>query len=258
MRKTLKITVLIALIGVLIFSAVQAALVMWQYHRADDYYQGIRGAVSDGGPTPTPPLSEPTTDPPDPPPIKEEPPIQVDFEQLTGQYPDLIGWLYCEGTPINYPVMQGKDNNQYLRHLPDGSYSVAGSLFADYRCGKLGEDMNFVIYGHNMKNESMFGTLVRYKEQSYYDSHPVLWLLTPSASYIIKVAFGAVVQANSESYCINFSSGDKYAKYITQIKKNSTFISEVEDISSNMVTLSTCSYEYENARFILVGILEEA
>lgn len=183
MRKTLKITVLIALIGVLIFSAIQAALVMWQYRMADDYYQGIQGAVSDREPTPTPPLSEPATDPPDPPPVKEEPQIQVDFEQLTGQYPNLIGWLYCEGTPINYPVMQGKDNNQYLRHLPDGSYSVAGSLFADYRCGEPGEDMNFVIYGHNMKNESMFGTLVRYKEQSYYDAHPVLWLLTPDKTY---------------------------------------------------------------------------
>ena len=254
MRKTLKITVLIALIGVLIFSAVQAALVMCQYRMAGDYYQGIRGAVSDREPTPTPPLSEPTTDPP---PVKEEPPIQVDFDQLTGQYPDLIGWLYCEGTPINYPVMQGKDNSQYLRHLPDGSYSVAGSLFADYRCGEPGEDMNFVIYGHNMKNESMFGTLVRYKEQSYYDAHPVLWFLTPDKTYKIELCFGLVTKSTSDYYKPDLTP-DLRANLLREAGKKSTLGSGIEVAETDrLITLSTCSYEFTNARFIVIGVLKD-
>ena len=79
-------------------------------------------------------------------------PISVDFEKLTAEYPDIVGWLYCEGTPINYPVVQSKDNLRYLRRLPDGSYNAAGSLFADYRCKEVAASGNYIIYGHNMKN----------------------------------------------------------------------------------------------------------
>lgn len=78
--------------------------------------------------------------------------VSVDFEKLTAEYPDTVGWLYCEGTPINYPVVQSKDNLRYLRRLPDGSYNAAGSLFADYRCKEVAASGNYIIYGHNMKN----------------------------------------------------------------------------------------------------------
>lgn len=88
-------------------------------------------------------------------PTQEDLSITVDFEELLAQYPNAVGWLYCEGTPINYPVMQSDDNDYYLRRLPDGTYNTAGSLFADYRCGKLGESNNYIIYGHNMKNGTM-------------------------------------------------------------------------------------------------------
>ena len=69
----------------------------------------------------------------------------VAFEKLTAEYPDTVGWLYCEGTPINYPVVQSKDNLRYLRRLPDGRYNAAGSLFADYRCKEVAASGNYII-----------------------------------------------------------------------------------------------------------------
>lgn len=88
--------------------------------------------------------------------------LAIDFEQLMAKYPDVVGWLYCEGTPINYPVMQSDDNNYYLRRLPDGNYNILGSLFADYRCGEIGDTNNYIVYGHNMKNGTMFSSLTKY------------------------------------------------------------------------------------------------
>ncbi len=114
------------------------------------------------------------------------------FEKLTAEYPDTVGWLYCEGTPINYPVVQSKDNLRYLRRLPDGRYNAAGSLFADYRCKEVAASGNYIIYGHNMKNGSMFGTLVRYKSQNYYDEHPTLYYLTPERTFRIELIAGFV------------------------------------------------------------------
>ena len=108
------------------------------------------------------------------PPKATELPISIDFDSLLSRNKDVIGWLYCPDTVINYPVVQGENNDQYLRKDLDGKYLVSGTLFADYRNGALGEDANYIIYGHNMKNGTMFSLLAKYKQQSYYDKHPVI------------------------------------------------------------------------------------
>lgn len=113
---------------------------------------------------------------------KIQTPICIDFDALKQENNDIIGWIYCPDTPINYPVVKGKDNNQYLRADLKGKYLVSGTIFADYRNNEVGEDKNYIVYGHNMKNSTMFGTLVKYKDQTYYDSHPILYFLTPNAT----------------------------------------------------------------------------
>ena len=100
-------------------------------------------------------------------------PICIDFDALKQENNDIIGWIYCPDTPINYPVVKGNDNNQYLRADLKGKYLVSGTIFADYRNNEVGEDKNYIVYGHNMKNSTMFGTLVKYKDQTYYDTHPM-------------------------------------------------------------------------------------
>ena len=176
-------------------------------------------------------------------------PISVDFEKLTAEYPDIVGWLYCEGTPINYPVVQSKDNLRYLRRLPDGSYNAAGSLFADYRCKEVAASGNYIIYGHNMKNGSMFGTLVRYRSQNYYDEHPTLYYLTPKRTFRIELIAGFVTSSAGEVYDTQLS-----AEQVRQLCAQSGFKSRVTPQDGDVfITLSTCSYEYENARYVVIG-----
>lgn len=180
-------------------------------------------------------------------------PIIIDFESLLQENKDIVGWLYCPDTPINYPVVKGKDNNQYLRADLNGKYLISGTLFVDYRNGNIGDDRNYIVYGHNMKNSTMFGTLVKYKEQSYYDAHPILYFLTPNDNYIIELCAGAVVKRDFGIY-----NPTPEETVIVDFIGKSTFKSAVEIMESdNIITLSTCSYEFNNARYVLLGKLNK-
>jgi sortase B len=184
-------------------------------------------------------------------------PISVDFDQLKKENQDIVAWLYCPDTIINYPVLQAEDNSYYLHRLADGSDNKAGSLFMDCRNQEDCSDWDTVIYGHHMKDKSMFGTLVNYREQEYYDQHPVLYLFTPEKEYEIDLVAGFVTEADSEVYTLP-QSQEELDDLLTQAKEVSTFLSDVEVLpEERIVTLSTCSYEYEDARFVVLGVLRE-
>lgn len=123
-------------------------------------------------------------------PVSETAPITVDFERLQEENKDIIAWLYCPDTEINYPVVQSKDNEYYLRRLLDGTWNIAGTLFMDYRNAADCSDLHTIIYGHNMKNNTMFGSLPKYSKQEYYEEHSVLYLLTPKQNYKVKLIAG--------------------------------------------------------------------
>jgi sortase B len=180
----------------------------------------------------------------------------VDYTALREINEDAIGWLYCPDTVIDYPVMGAADYEYYLRHLPDGTYNINGSLFLDYNNQWDFSDQLSVIYGHNMKTEKMFGTLVNYKQQDYFDEHPYLYLYTPTQNYRIALLYGAVVsstQWGQEGFALDAEALLAYAK------ANTTFTSAVQYTGDEkLVALSTCSYEYEDARYFVVGVLQPA
>lgn len=183
----------------------------------------------------------------------EAAPIEVDFDALLEKNADIIGWLYSEDTPINLPVAQSSDNEYYLRRLIDETWNSAGTLFVDYRNGRDFSDNNTIIYGHNMKNKEMFGTLPNYKDQSYFEEHPIMWLLTPDGDYKIELIAGCVTSAASDVYSIDSSEEDVLAMVQRSIE-NSTFTTDAEiHPGDRFLTLSTCSYEYDNARYVLIG-----
>ena len=185
----------------------------------------------------------------------EQAPIAVDFNALLSQNKDVVGWLYCENTPVNYPIVQSDDNDYYLRRMLNGKYNIAGTVFMDYRCHSDYSSLNTIIYGHNMKNDSMFGTFTDYKSQEYYDEHPIIWLLTPEVNYKIELMAGYVTPSDSDAYS-EFVSQEELYEYIQEAKKKSTFFSPLTCSSEDrIVTLSTCSYEYDAARYVLVGKL---
>lgn len=187
---------------------------------------------------------------------KEVSPITVDFESLLAQNSDVCGWLYSKDTVINYPVAQGSDNNEYLHHLLDGTYNSSGTLFVDCECGPDFSGTNTVVYGHNMKDGSMFNSLTNYKNQSYYDEHPVMYLNTPKQNYKIEIFTAYICNYDADTYTRDFYSAEDYAAWVAKMKSQSDFTSDVEVTANDrVITLSTCTYEYDNARFVVQGKL---
>ena len=121
----------------------------------------------------------------------------VDFEELTAQNDDIIGWIFIEGTDVSYPVLCGRDNQQYLFQSYEKKYLTAGSIYIDYRCSRDFTDSRTVIYGHNMHNGSMFGKLDKFTKESYMKEHPYVYILLPSGEtlkYEVKKAYKADVE----------------------------------------------------------------
>ena len=184
---------------------------------------------------------------------REKSPITVDFKNLLKENKDIVGWIYSPNTPINYPVVQTGDNYKYLKLGLNGKYLISGTNFVDFRNSDVGVDENYIIYGHNMKNQSMFGTVDNYLNQSYYDEHPTMYYLTPETNWRIDIIAGKVVPFDDMIYSTN-SASDYFAKHIENIIKNSYFKSKTKySLGDKIVTLSTCTDNSGKSRYILIG-----
>lgn len=188
---------------------------------------------------------------------KEYAPITVDFETLREEGPDIIGWLYLPDSIINYPVVQSADNNYYLYKLPNGKPNSGGSIFMDYSDEPTMTEYNTVFYGHNMKNGSMFAEMHKYREQEYYDQHKVIYYLTDEQDYAIDLIGAYVTPSTSECYGEPDTVEDRIRMAQTAID-NSFFDAGIEvQEDRKLVTFSTCTHEFEKARFVVVGYLRE-
>lgn len=185
----------------------------------------------------------------------ERAPIAVDFEALAEQNPDVIGWIYLENTCIHYPIMQSKDNDYYLHRLFDKSWSWPGTPFADYRLKGDFTDFQTIVYGHNMKNGTMFAPITKYQDQSFYEENPVMWLLTPQGDYKVELIAGILTDdyGIADMATVDQSVAEEFLK---EIREKSTFQSNVEATPEDRyLILSTCEYQFENARYAVVGKL---
>ena len=190
--------------------------------------------------------------------IRVEAPIQVDFDALLEENSEVVGWLYSADTKINYPVVQAADNDYYMDHLLNGRPNARGTLFIDYRNSSDLSDWNSMIYGHNMKNMTMFGTLTKYKKQAYFDAHPEMYFLTPEGDYLIKIVAGFVARPDSEIFNVFNPDDEKKAELLESWMAASNFQSGIEPtLDDRLITLCTCTYEFKNARYVLIGILTE-
>lgn len=191
-------------------------------------------------------------------PSVEMPPISVDFDALHEINPQIVGWLYCADTPINYPVAQADDNTYYLNHLYNGKKGRSGTLFVDCACSADFSDRNTIIYGHHMKSGSMFASIVEYRSQDYYEAHPVMYLLTPAANFRLDV-FGGYVAKEGTQRLFSLDEEAQFASYISDIRKLSDFAAAVDVTPRDrIVTLSTCTYEYDGARYRLFAVMRPA
>lgn len=183
-------------------------------------------------------------------------PIQIDWDKLGAQNEDVVGWIYCPDTRVNYPVLQGEDNAKYLHHMITKEYNFAGSIFMDYRNKPDLSDTGTIIYGHHMKNGSMFQMLHNYVDQSYYDEHPVFWYLTPNGNWRLDLIGGFLAEEDDDIYTI-YGDPKDMQKVLEKRLADSTFKpKESVDVSAinHAVILSTCAYEYKNARYVLLAV----
>ena len=181
---------------------------------------------------------------------------EVDFGVLREVNSNVVAWLILEGTPINYPVVQGENNYHYLEHLFDGTRNRAGTLFVDSYNLPGFADHNTIIYGHHMQNGSMFAALVNYRTQTFFDAHPWAFLITPEGNYVIQFFAGYTTDVEAPSWRLEFADEAEFTAWIETSRLRSDFESEVEvSASDRLVTLSTCSWAFDNARYVLIGKL---
>ncbi len=261
-RKTQRIllSVLVGLLlAVFLFSGYKLYSIVHEYRVAQRSYSGLHDQVTQ---THTPTVSyapqEPGAEKP-----AEEPsdtsPLQVDFDALRAVNPDVKGWLYSEGTVISYPVLQSLDNAYYLHRLYDRSENPSGSLFMDFQSPGDFSGRISIIYGHHMKDGSMFASLVKYKDQQYYEEHPVMYLNTPTGNYRVEVFSGFITASDSTVYTKSFANDEEYQNYLIKMKAFSDFESDVTPgVGDRVLVLSTCTYEYNEARYVVFGRLVPA
>ena len=169
---------------------------------------------------------------------------------------DAVAWLSGPGTVIDYPVMKATDYDYYLHHLPDGTLNANGTLFIDYNNSPDFSDRLTVIYGHHMRSGRMFGSLNGYKKQSYFDEHPYMYLYTENGDkYRVDLIYGCVIGAG-EWRERAFMYGENLDSLLAYAESNTTFKSKAEYTESDrMVAMSTCSYEFDGARYVVIGVL---
>jgi sortase B len=184
----------------------------------------------------------------------------VEADYWLAQNPDYVGYIYIDGTRINYPIVQKTDEENkefYLKHNFLAQEAKAGSIFLDYRCtlGGDGQSTNMVIYGHNMQDESMFGQLKKYKDvDGYYSEHAIIQLSSryeTSLYKIFSVFIEDVSTTNEDQFQyynkISFSSEDEFYEYANGCKQRSIILNDVDvQYGDQLVTLSTCNSVFDN------------
>ena len=218
-----------------------------EYNKGDKEYQKIQDLVIN---------TEKKDD------TKEEA-FSVDFEKLLEMNSDVVGWIrFDEPSEINYPVVQGRDNEEYLKRTFEANTNKLGTLFVDVNNPGDFSGRNTFIYGHNMKNGSMFAQLLKYKDDSFYKEHPYFHIYTPDGKVRTYEIFSAgVVKDTSDSYIMDYADDAAFQTYIDYIKQQSAYPTSAEvTTASKIVSLSTCTNVRDDERFLVHGVMikEEA
>lgn len=182
--------------------------------------------------------------------------ISVDFASLKSQNEDVIGWIYFENEDISYPIMYSGDDNYYLRKTFDRQAATAGSIFLEGQNNTDFNDAHSIIYGHNMKNLSMFGKLKYYnRDDTYYDGHQYFQILVDGKKYRYQIFSYETVDDTSDEYTVGFAHDDTFGEFVSKMTASSmkdTGITPTKD--DKIVTLSTCSTSGDTYRFVVHGV----
>lgn len=181
---------------------------------------------------------------------------------LAAVNPDICGWINIPGTKnINYPILQGEDNEYYLDHEYTGGWLAAGSIFVDCTCDRdFNGNYNTVIYGHNMQNGMMFSELINYLDEKFFNEHEYVYVYTVYGVYTYRVY--AVFKANYQYryFETSFEKRSDFVDFAYEMKANSLYEREgIEfDENSRVITLSTCTNQRWTDRYCIQALLVDA
>ena len=179
----------------------------------------------------------------------------MDFVALREQNTDVLGWIVIPNTKVSYPLVQGEDNSYYLNHTWRKTRSVVGAIFMESLCSADLSDFNTIIYGHRMNNRSMFGRLLDYKKQSYWQEHPRFYITDDSGTHTYEIFAAYEAAVKSTPYCISFSSDTEKQTFIDySLEHSQVDTGVVPTVNDRIVTLSTCTGNGHATRWIVQGV----
>lgn len=275
-KKVLRLVALMLFIGMVALGASQIVRIEMQYKKDRDVYTEIKEQYTTAAPEPARRRTERNTEEiaaaPKETPSGFAPAVDaviaseasnqaviVDFQAIREEVtPDVVAWISCSGTQIDYPVVQGKDNEYFLDHNVKGVDSPAGAIFIDAANYADFSDVNTIIHGHHIKDGSMFGSLSDWSRQSYFDKHNVFVISTDDKKYTVQMIAYYVAAEGSDAFRIDFSGDEDIQQWLDWIySQASVHRGYTYHDGDRFVSLVTCNYRYDTARSILIGRIIE-
>ena len=191
-----------------------------------------------------------------------EPEKQASYQNLYWENTDMVGWILIEDTNINYPVMQTPaDPNYYLKHDFEKNYTDYGCPFMQANCDALAPSDNLIIYGHNMKDGSMFADLAKYRSKDFWQTHKTVWFDTElgSSAYEIFAVIHTTVQADDADafpfyWFVDAAASEEFADYVSACKARALYDTGISaQYGDKLLTLSTCDNITDNGRWLVIA-----
>ena len=245
--------ILVIALAVFAFSAYKLISIYSEYHKGDKEYDNI---VEEAIEVQTP-KGEETEKEQEAQKPKVHVSLKVDFEKLQKANKDVVAWIqFDEPERINYPVVKGEDDDKYLSTTFEGKKNSSGAIFMDANNSGEFADRNTFIYGHNMKNGSMFGQLRKFKAKDYCEQNPYFYIYTPDGKEVKYQIFAVcIVEDTSRSYTRFYNNDQEYLDYLKYIKSIARYDTGVEvNAESKIVSLSTCTNVSETQRLLVHGV----
>lgn len=263
-RSLVFIVLTVLLVGLLCFALINALVIFIPQEKAQKSYRDLKESVriaenvtkpQDSSSSEDAESNDPHTD------SRQDAKQEYDYKSLSGLNPEYVGWLTIDDTLIDYPVMKSsEDDPEYYLHRDFyGNYSVSGCLFIGEGCGS--ESDSFVIYGHNMNNESMFGALDEYYDYSYAEQHRDIRFYVNGKERIYRVfaAFQTKIYDDRDDVfkyyeAVGDLSREEYAQTVESVRALSEpKLSSAPEYPAQLMFLSTCSYHTEDGRFVVAA-----
>lgn len=263
-KRAVLLVLLLLLIPVLLYAVFQILKTQRDSRLEEAAYRQLLIYRPEADRQPSPPGTEAGHETPDDPieqtgteaPAETKPPFVNDtIVQLQADHPNALGWVTVPGTRIDYPVVQGADNDYFLHRDVDGNYLYAGVPFLDYRCAPDFSGGNAIIYGHNMKNGTMFNALSEFQKKDFFEAHREIIVYLRDRTVTAEAVACLVINPNTQEYVY---AVQPEADHLTRLLQDARIASQVSpSVEQRFLTLSTCGYEFNGARIVLVGIIRE-